>query len=95
MLCALVLAVTSWGSDSATSVAPQRVQTVPGFPATSLADDDGPWQRAWADAVELGAYADVFWDQIAATGLLVPTAWLGASGWPALWARANQAGRCG
>jgi hypothetical protein len=91
MLCALALAVTTWGDrPPATPVTEPGVVAVPGFPATSLRDPDGPWQRAWPDAHELGAEPERCWDQVAATGLLVPTGWLGPGGWPALWHRANR-----
>jgi len=96
-LCALVTAVTVWGDAPGTiAITGPRQATVPGFPASSLADAGGPWQRARPDAAELGAPVDTFWDRVAEHGLLVPAAWLGADrpggGWPALWARAADSG---
>jgi len=82
------------GTPAVIAVAPPGAVAVPGFPAASL--NDGPWRRAWPDAAELGATTERFWDQIAAGGLLVPTAWLAAGGgWSALWSRAarNSRGR--
>ncbi|MER7277703.1 hypothetical protein ABT369_25010 [Dactylosporangium sp. NPDC000244] len=89
MLCACALAVTSWAGPGVAVAGPRRV-TVPGFPASALHDEDGPWQAAWPDAVELGADRDVFWERIAEHGLLVPAAWVGAGGWVALWTRAHR-----
>ncbi|NEA21687.1 hypothetical protein, partial [Actinomadura bangladeshensis] len=90
LLCALAVAVTcsAPGADLAV-VAPPRTVTVPGYPATSLADEDGPWQRALPAARELGADTSVFWDEIAEHGLRVPASWLAHGGWPALWSRAH------
>jgi hypothetical protein len=85
-LCALVTAVSLWGDvDAVTPVLPPRKVRVPGYPASSLADPDGPWQRAWPAARDLGAPVDDFWPRIAADGLVVPTAWLRQGGWDALW----------
>ena len=63
---------------------------VPGFPVSSLADVDGPWERAWPDAEEAGGVRAEFWARVARDGLVVPTAWLRAGGWPALWHRAAR-----
>jgi hypothetical protein len=95
MLCALALAVTSrrgaGGPVAAvTPVAAPHVRTIPGFPASTLDDEAGPWRRAWPAACELGAADAAFADQIAAGGLVVPAAWLGTGGWPALWSRAAR-----
>jgi hypothetical protein len=91
MLCALVLVVNSGGADlPMTPVAQPRAGTVPGFPASSLTDMDGPWVRAWPDAEEVGCVRADFWRRIASDGLHVPTAWLGPGGWPALWQRAAR-----
>jgi hypothetical protein len=88
-LCALVTAVTVWGDVPGTvAITGPRQATVPGFPASSLADADGPWQRARTAAAELGAPVDGFWDRVGAHGLLVPAAWLPGADWPALWRRA-------
>jgi hypothetical protein len=60
---------------------------LPGYPASALNDD--LWQAAWRDALELGATSDIFWDHIAAHGLLLPTSWI-AHSWPVLWAQASR-----
>jgi len=65
---------------------PGRVH-LPGCPASALNDD--LWQAAWPDALELGATSDIFWDHIAAHGLLLPTSWI-AHSWPVLWAQASR-----
>jgi hypothetical protein len=90
MLCALVLAVSTATRVPAHMLTPLTTRgtlAVPGHPASTLDDDNGPWQRAWPVAVELGADAD--W-----TGrhppIVVPTSWLGPGGWAALWARAAR-----
>jgi hypothetical protein len=89
-LCALALVVTTAGGTGPATVAitgPDAV-TVPGFPASSLTDEAGPWRRAWPDAAELGAVPERFRDRVAAGGVRVPAAWLGTGGWSALWHRA-------
>lgn len=91
LLCPLILAITCAVPKSTPTVAitgPREV-TVPGFPASSLADEAGPWQRAWPAATEIGFDRERFWDQIADTGLLAPAAWI-TSGWPTLWQRAAE-----
>jgi hypothetical protein len=93
LLCALVLAVsTGPGVDPAavTPVTTPDSVSVPGFPSSQLDDNDGPWQRARADAAELGA--DPAWTPSGLV-LVVPTAWLAPGGWRALWARAARATR--
>lgn len=98
LIRAAALTVTSWGGlpptgqrppgpaiGAVTAVCPRRRVRVPGFPESSLRDE--LWQGAWPDAVELGAAPDLFWDRIAAHGLLMPSSWLSA-GWPTLWSRA-------
>jgi hypothetical protein len=72
------------------TVAPPRTLTVPGYPATALNDEDGPWQRAFPDARELGVGTAAVWEEIAERGLRVPASWLAADGWMALWARAHK-----
>jgi hypothetical protein len=93
LLCALTVMITCCapGIDLA-PLAPPRTVTVPGYPATVLNDENGPWQRAFPDARELGADTGAFWDQIAEHGLRAPASWLAAGGWPALWARAHRRG---
>lgn len=73
-----------------TAVTQPRSVVVPGFPASSLTDPAGPWERARPDARELGAAPESGRDRRAETGLLVPTAWLGPGGWPALWRKASR-----
>lgn len=41
-------------------------------------------------AQELGADLTAFWQQVSTGGLVVPSAWLGRGGWPALWSRAAR-----
>ncbi|MFC5826313.1 hypothetical protein, partial [Nonomuraea insulae] len=92
VLCALVVAITSWPPlvEPAVSVSEPGKVTVPGFPRTDLEDPDGPWRRAFPDAAELGGDLEVFRERVAAGGLLVPAAWLDNGGWPALWQRAAR-----
>ncbi|MFB4319174.1 hypothetical protein [Actinomadura sp. 21ATH] len=91
LLCALVVTVTCGpAADGQVPVAPPGKVTVPGFPATALSDEDGPWQRAFPDARELGADTGAFWERVHADGLRVPAGWLPAGGWNALWARAHR-----
>ena len=54
---------------------------LPGYPATGLDDDSGPWQRAFPGARELGADTTAFAGEIAERGLRVPASWLAAGGW--------------
>ncbi|MFI6324447.1 hypothetical protein ACIBG8_43465 [Nonomuraea sp. NPDC050556] len=86
-LCALVVAVTSWGApEPLVPISGPGEVTVPGFPRTSL--DADPWQSALPTAEELGASVDAFWERVAGGGLAVPSAWLGRGGWNALWRKA-------
>jgi hypothetical protein len=96
MLCALTVHLAC-AHDRDTSaidlapVTPPRIVTVPGFPESALSDPDGPWQRAFPEARELGSDTGMFWDGIAEHGLRVPAAWVaGGGGWPVLWARAHH-----
>ncbi|MEV4006524.1 hypothetical protein [Actinomadura sp. NPDC049753] len=89
-LCALAVAATCAAPDTGlVPVMPPRTTTVPGYPATTLEDEEGPWQRALPAARELGADTAVFWDEIAEHGLRVPASWLAHGGWAALWSRAH------
>ncbi|KJK50384.1 hypothetical protein UK23_10870 [Lentzea aerocolonigenes] len=90
LLCALVIATTCAPQSTTDIVAAAGKTTVPGFPASNLADENGPWQHALAAASELGAPVDVFWEHVAEHGLLIPVALLGKGGWPALWSRAHR-----
>ncbi|MEV0344577.1 hypothetical protein AB0H88_02345 [Nonomuraea sp. NPDC050680] len=89
VLCALVIATTIWPLETVPVTEPAKT-TVPGFPASALADETGPWHHAFPAAAELGADLTSFWDRVAANGLRVPPAWLGPGGWPALWSRAAR-----
>ncbi|MEU8123711.1 hypothetical protein AB0C21_33800 [Spirillospora sp. NPDC049024] len=90
ILCALAVAVTCAAPDvGLVPVMPPRTTSVPGYPATALEDEEGPWQRAMPAARELGADTTVFWDEIAEHGLRVPASWLAHGGWAALWSRAH------
>ena len=88
ILCAMSLAVTSWGPPGVVLVEPGG-ERVPGFPSTVLTAE--PWTAARRDAVELGA-ADLGAEPGGA-GLGVPFSWLRGGGWPALWSRAARSGR--
>ncbi|TDV54188.1 hypothetical protein [Actinophytocola oryzae] len=90
-LCALVIATTCTptSQDTVRLVAPGAT-AVPGFPATDLSDEQGPWQQALPAAAELGTPVDSFDQRIAEDGLRVPTALLDRGGWPALWHRARR-----
>ncbi|TDB87061.1 hypothetical protein [Actinomadura sp. 7K534] len=90
LLCALVVTVSceAAGFEAVPVTAPRKTK-VPGYPATTLDDEDGPWRRALPAARELGADTAVFWDEVAAHGLRVPASWLASGGWPALWSRAH------
>jgi hypothetical protein len=108
-LCAAVLAVTAWDGIGAARlersasqersverVALTGTADVPGVPASRLVDEDGPWAAAWPGAVELGATVDGLRVRAEAGGLtelVVPSAWVGRRGWPALWARAHRSSR--
>ncbi|MFE3194977.1 hypothetical protein ACFXHA_38640 [Nocardia sp. NPDC059240] len=98
LLCPLILATTCAPAHHipVTSISPPRALTIPGFPTTALDDPTGPWHTAWPAALELtptpfdlGPDREHFWTHIAAHGLLIPTAWLPADGWPTLWSRAH------
>ncbi|QFG20099.1 hypothetical protein [Actinomadura sp. WMMB 499] len=91
LLCALTVHTTCErpGVPLVPVTAPRRA-TVPGFPATTLADEDGPWRRALPAARELGADTGVFWEEVAEHGLRVPASWPAHGGWPALWSRAHR-----
>lgn len=92
LVCALTIVTTCTPSttDSTVPVSEPKKTTVPGFPATDLADEHGPWQHAMAAAAELGASVELFWEHVAEHGLRVPVALLGKGGWPALWSRAHR-----
>jgi hypothetical protein len=93
MLCALILAVSTTADPPAYALTPVSTPgsaAVPGGPESSRTGPtghSGPWQRAWRDAVELGADPALAGT---AVQLRVPSAWLAAGGWPALWARATR-----
>ena len=95
MLCALVVHANAAAASSPdlVPVTEPRAVTVPGFPASTLEDEDGPWRRALPDARELGADTDAFWAGIAEHGLRVPVAWVSRGGWTGLWSRAHHHSR--
>jgi hypothetical protein len=91
LLCALTLMTTCCApAVELVAVAPPRKVTMPGYPATTLDDENGPWQRALPLARELGADTSRFWDQIIENGLRVPASWLTGGSWTSLWARAHR-----
>ncbi len=92
LVCALAIATTCSGPSTTDTVvvAEPKKTTVPGFPASDLADPRGPWQQAMPAAADLGAPVDRFWPHVAEHGLLVPAALLGKGGWPALWSRLHR-----
>lgn len=91
LVCALTVMITCRAPAIAlTSVAPPGAVAVPGYPATTLDEENGPWQRALPAARELGADTETFADEIAEHGLRVPTSWLATGGWTALWSRAHR-----
>ncbi|MBN6039973.1 hypothetical protein [Amycolatopsis sp. 195334CR] len=91
LVCTLVVATTckSTVDDTVRLTAPGTT-AVPGFPATDLLDEHGPWQLALTPAADLGAPVDLFGRRIDEHGLLVPATLLGSGGWPALWSRAHR-----
>ena len=91
LLCALTVTITCRAPEiELMAVAPPSTVTVPGYPATTLDDESGPWQRGFPAARELGADTAVFWDAIAEHGLRVPGSWLTHGGWAPLWTRAHR-----
>jgi hypothetical protein len=92
LLCALVIATTCTASSTVdtTVLAEPGTTAVPGFPATDVLDELGPWQRALPAAADLGAPVELFAQRIGERGLIAPTALLGKGGWPALWRRAHR-----
>ncbi|MGI5200103.1 hypothetical protein ACQEU6_00455 [Spirillospora sp. CA-108201] len=90
LLCALAVAVAGAAPDiPLVPVTPPRTTTVPGYPATTLEDEEGPWHRALPAARELGTDSAAFWNEVAEHGLRVPASWLAHGGWTALWSRAH------
>jgi hypothetical protein len=93
LLCALIIATTCAGNstvDRTVRLVAAGTTAVPGFPATDLLDEHGPWQHARAAAADLGAPVASFGRRIAEHGLLVPAALLDNGGWPTLWRRAHR-----
>lgn len=91
LLCALAVAVTCRvPAVGLVAVTPPGTVRVPGYPATALDDESGPWQRAVPHARELGADPSVFLPETAEHGLRVPASWLAGGNWTALWARAHR-----
>ncbi|MFG1948209.1 hypothetical protein [Nonomuraea sp. NPDC048826] len=89
VLCALVVAATSWGVPGVAITRPGD-PAVPGYPASALDDPSGPWQRALSGAGELGADLGAYPELVARDGLRIPAAWLDQGGWPVLWQRAAR-----
>lgn len=93
LVCALAIATTCVAQstkDNTVQMVTAGTTVVPGFPASDLFDEHGPWQQALAAAAELGAPVHLFGQRIAEQGLLIPAALLGKGGWPALWRRAHR-----
>ncbi|WP_181663272.1 hypothetical protein [Actinomadura madurae] len=91
LLCALAVTTTCGAPDAdLVPVAGPGSVTVPGYPVSTLDDEDGPWHRALPAAQELGADTAAFRDEIAEHGLRVPASWLAHGGWTALWSRAHS-----
>jgi hypothetical protein len=93
LVCALVIATTcaiSSALDDTVRLVAAGTTAVPGFPATHLFDEHGPWQLALPAAADLGAPVEEFGQRTAEHGLLAPAALLGSGGWPALWRRAHR-----
>jgi hypothetical protein len=93
LVCALAIATTCAVQstiDEMVRVVAAGKTKVPGFPATTLFDEHGPWQHALPAAADLGAPVDLFAGRIAEHGLLIPRALLGNGGWAALWRRAHR-----
>ena len=91
LLCALTVTITCRAPGlPLMAVAPPGTVAVPGYPATALDDESGPWQRAFPAARELGADTSVFFAEIANNGLRVPASWLTHGGWAPLWTRAHR-----
>ena len=90
LVCALVIATTCATVDGAVLLVPPGTTAVPGFPATDLLDEQGPWQQALPAAADLGAPVEVFDQRVAEHGLLAPAGLLGRGGWPTLWHRAHR-----
>jgi hypothetical protein len=93
LVCVLAIATTCAipsTVDDTVRLMTAGTTAVPGFPATDLFDEHGPWQHALAAAADLGAPVELFGRRIAEHGLLVPAALLGRGGWAALWRRAHS-----
>jgi hypothetical protein len=92
LVCALAIATTCADPSTVDAVVlvAAGITAVPGFPATDLFDEQGPWQQSLTAAADLGAPVESFGERVAEHGLLVPAALLGRGGWPALWHRAHR-----
>jgi hypothetical protein len=93
LVCALVIATTCarpGAVGDTVRVVDAGTAAVPGFPATDLVDEHGPWQRALPAAAELGVPVGSFRRRVTERGLLAPAALLGRGGWVALWGRAHR-----
>lgn len=90
LVCALVIAATCDSIVDAVRLAPPGTTAVPGYPATDVLDEHGPWQRSLPAAADLGAEVATFPACVEERGLHVPATLLGNGGWPALWHRAHR-----
>jgi hypothetical protein len=93
LVCTLIIATTCTRLstvDGVVHLVAAGTTAVPGFPATDLLDEQGPWQHALPAAAELGTPVELFGERIAEQGLLAPAALLDRDGWPALWRRAHR-----
>jgi hypothetical protein len=90
LVCALVIATTCDSTVDTVRLTTPGTTTVPGYPATDVLDEHGPWQQALPAAADLGAPVATFETAVAERGLHAPATLLGKGGWPALWSRAHR-----
>jgi hypothetical protein len=93
LVCALIIATTCATPstvDNTVLLVAAGTTALPGFPASDLLDDQGPWQQALPAAADLGAPVGLFNQRTAEHGLRAPAALLDKGGWPALWRRAHR-----
>jgi hypothetical protein len=90
LVCALVIATTCDSTVDAVRVTAPGTTAVPGYPATDVLDEQGPWQRSLPAAADLGAPVATFEAAVAERGLHAPATLLGKGGWAALWSRAHR-----
>jgi hypothetical protein len=92
LVCALVIASTCAPDSTVDAVrlTTPGTTTVPGYPATDVLDEQGPWQQSLPAAADLGAAVETFEANVTEHGLHAPATLLGKGGWPALWHRAHR-----